>query len=97
MSYAPNLVEEIWSIAVDKGYDHLFLNERGAAVADDHVIVNEQARIPIINIINHRRKPNGAAEFGEYWHTHSDNMEVISAETLDAVGEVLLELIYNRL
>lgn len=97
MSYAPNLVEEIWSIAADKGHNDLFLNERGAAVADDHVIVNEQARIPIINIINHRRKPNGQAEFGAYWHTHNDNMEVISAETLDAVGEVLLELIYNRL
>lgn len=97
ISYAPNLVDEVWNIASEKGYENLFLNERGAAVADDHVIVNEQARIPIINIINHRRKPNGGAEFGPYWHTHADNMDIISSETLGAVGDVLLELIYNRL
>ncbi|MDR9416338.1 MAG: M28 family peptidase [Gracilimonas sp.] len=97
MSYAPNLVEEVWSIAEQKGYSDLFLDQEGAAVADDHMIVNEQARIPIINIINHQRKPNGSAEFGPYWHTHNDDMDIISKETLGAVGEVLLELIYNRL
>lgn len=97
MSYAPNLVEEVWSIAAEKGYDDLFLDEEGAAVADDHVIVNEQARIPIINIINHRRTQNGGAEFDLYWHTHNDNMEIISRETMGEVGDVLLELIYNRL
>ncbi|WP_020402204.1 M28 family peptidase [Gracilimonas tropica] len=97
LSYAPDLVEEVWSIATEKGHGDLFLNEEGAAVADDHVIVNEQARIPIINIINHRRLPGGGAEFGAYWHTHNDNMEIISRETMGAVGDVLLELIYNRL
>ncbi|HBQ58409.1 MAG TPA: hypothetical protein DD671_01975, partial [Balneolaceae bacterium] len=97
MSYAPNLVQEVWSIAAEKGRDDLFLDEQGAAVADDHIIVYEQARIPIINIINHRRTPNGGAEFGHYWHTHDDNMDIISRETMGAVGDVLLELIYNRL
>ena len=97
LSYAPNLVEEVWNIASEKGYDNYFLNEEGAAVSDDHVIVNEQARIPIINIINHSRTPRGGAEFGPYWHTHADNMDIISRETLQAVGDVMAELIYNRL
>ncbi|WP_421774767.1 M28 family peptidase [Gracilimonas sp.] len=97
LSYAPNLVEEVWNIAAEKGYGDYFLNEEGAAVSDDHVIVNEQARIPIINIINHSRTPQGNAQFAPHWHTHSDNMEIISRETLQAVGDVMAELIYNRL
>ncbi|MEX2478731.1 MAG: M28 family peptidase [Gracilimonas sp.] len=97
VSYAPNLVDEVWSIAGEKGYDNYFLNEQGAAVSDDHVIVNEQAGIPIINIINHSRTDRGNAEFAHYWHTHADNMGIISKETLQVVGEVMAELIYNRL
>lgn len=97
VGYAPNLVEEVWNIAREKGYEELFLNEEGAAVSDDHIVVNEQAGIPMINIINHRRGPQGQALFGPHWHTHNDNMDVISKETLQAVGEVMAELVYNRL
>ncbi|WP_142455524.1 M28 family peptidase [Gracilimonas mengyeensis] len=97
LRYAPNLVEEVWNIAREEGYDDLFLNEQGAAVSDDHVIVNEQAGIPIINIINHQRGPQGQAQFAPYWHTHNDDMTIISKETLQAVGDVMAELIYNRL
>jgi Zn-dependent M28 family amino/carboxypeptidase len=97
VNYAPNLVNEVWNIAAEKGYGELFLNEQGAAVSDDHVIVNEQAGIPIINIIHHYRKSNGVAEFPPYWHTQADDMDIISKETLQAVGDVMAELIYNRL
>ncbi len=97
MGYAPNLVNELWEIASEKGYDDLFLNEQGAAVLDDHWVVNENTDIAMINIINHTRGEDGNIVFGEYWHTHRDNMEIISKETLQAVGDVLLELIYNRM
>jgi hypothetical protein len=95
--YAPNLVDEVWNIAEEKGYDDYFLNEQGAAVSDDHVIVNEQAQIPIINIINHGRTERGGTEFAPHWHTHGDNMDIISRETMQAIGDVMAELIYNRL
>jgi len=66
-------------------------------VADDHVIVEELTGIPMINIIHHRMNASGQLEFPPYWHTHNDNMDIIDRETLQAVGEVLLELIYNRI
>ncbi|MFP8488427.1 M28 family peptidase [Gracilimonas sp. Q87] len=97
VNYAPNLVNEVWNIADEKGYGDMFLNEQGAAVSDDHVIVNEQAGIPIINIIHHYRKSNGVAEFPSYWHSQNDDLDIISKETLQAVGDVMAELIYNRL
>lgn len=97
MRYAPNLVEEVWSIARDKGYEDLFPKEDGAGVSDDHVIVNQQAGIPMINIINHGRTVEGGTEFAPHWHTHNDNMDIISKEVLQAVGDIMAELIYNRI
>lgn len=97
MVYAPNLVDELWNIAGEKGYDTYFKEEEGAAVSDDHVIVNSYTGIPIINIINHGKTERGSADFAPHWHTHEDNMKVIGKNTLQAVGEVLTELIYNRL
>lgn len=97
MRYAPNLVDEIWSIAENKGYDDLFINQRGGAVADDHLIVNRQTDINMINIIHHSVNENGSVQFPPYWHTQDDTMEIIDQTTLQAVGDVLLELIYNRI
>lgn len=97
MRYAPNLVNEIWSIAREEGYGHLFLDEAGAAVSDDHVIVNQKTNIPMINIINHNSGDRGNTIFAAHWHTQNDNMAIISKETLQATGNILAELIYNRL
>ena len=97
IGYAPNLVDEVWNIAGEKGYDDLFLNEVGAGVLDDHYIVDQYTDIPIINIINHQRGDDGNIVFGSHWHTHQDDMPIIGKETLQGVGDVLLELIYNRL
>lgn len=97
VNFAPNLVDEVWNIADEKGFSNLFLNEKGGMISDDHYIVNVVAKIPMINIINHSTDEKGNAKFAPYWHTHNDNMENISTATLQAVGEVLLELIYNRI
>ncbi|NBC03902.1 MAG: M28 family peptidase, partial [Bacteroidetes bacterium] len=97
LSFAPNLVDEIWSVGQDLGYEHYFLDERGGRIGNDHMIVEEITGIPMIVIINHRRDENGRVQFSEYWHTQSDTMEQIGRETLQAVGDVLLELIYNRI
>jgi hypothetical protein len=97
MSYAPNLVNEIWSIADMKGYSDMFINQRGGAIADDHIVVQQQAGIEMINIIHHSVNESGTVQFAPYWHTQNDNMEIIDHTTLQAVGDVLLELIYNRI
>ena len=97
MQFAPNLVNEIWSIAAEYGYDQLFLDERGGMISDDHMIVERLTGIPMINIIHHRVGVTGNIDFPPYWHTQNDNMEIIDKEVLQAVGDVLLELIYNRI
>ncbi len=97
MRFAPNLVNQIWSIAAGMGYDHLFVDQRGGNVADDHIIVQQTTGIPMINIIHHSVDNQGNVQFPPYWHTQNDNMDIIDQATLQAVGDVLLELIYNRI
>lgn len=96
MQYAPALVNEIWAIADEKGYDELFISERGDKISDDHIVINRIAGIPIIDII-HYKNNSSDSQFASYWHTHDDDLSIISKETLQGVGETVTELIYNRL
>jgi len=97
MRYAPNLVDEIWSIAGQMGYRSLFPDREGAGISDDHLVINDILQIPTIDIIHHRAGEEGRAVFPPYWHTHRDNMDIITRHTLQATGDVLAELVYNRL
>ena len=97
MQFAPNLVNEIWSIAEEFDYENLFIDERGGMISDDHIIVERLTGIPMINIIHHRMDANGNVNFPPYWHTQNDNLDIIDKNVMQAVGEVLLELIYNRI
>lgn len=94
--YAGPLVDAIWSIAAEKGYEDYFVDINGPPVADDHMIVNQVAGIPMVDII-HYRTSGQDIQFPDHWHTHSDNMDIISLETLQAVGDVVTEIIYNRI
>lgn len=88
MRYARPVVEEVWRIAEEQGHGALFLNQNGAPVADDHMILNQVYGLPTINIIHH--------PFPDVWHTTDDTLEHIDPKTLKVVGEVLVEFIYRR-
>jgi glutaminyl-peptide cyclotransferase len=90
--FAPSVVEKVWRVARQKyGYDHLFVEETSRGpLTDDHVYVNQIAKIPMIDIINHPVN----SFFGEYWHTHHDDMSVIDKETMRAVGQTLLGVLH---
>lgn len=93
--FAPALVNEIWAIADEKGVGNIFVDQKGNRISDDHVVINQTLGIPTIDIIRHDTESE--SQFASYWHTHSDDMSIISKETLGTVGNVLTELIYNRL
>lgn len=94
--YAPELVSEIWSIAEEMGYGGRFADVEGAPVSDDHVVINRVTGLPIIDIIHYRNGEGGGVEFPSWWHTHRDSLDIIDRGTLRAVGEVLSELVFNR-
>lgn len=92
MQYAPGLMTEVWDLAYDMGMGMYFDKTRVGGVTDDHVYVNKLTGIPTIDIINLEGSKNGS--FGAHWHTHGDNMDVISRNTLAAVGQLMLKVIY---
>lgn len=90
------LVDLVWNIADELNHEAYFVPELGLAIQDDHIILNQYTGFKTINIIHH--KPHSpTSSFPDHWHTHRDNMDIIDRNTLAAVGEVLLELIYHRL
>ncbi|MEX2602485.1 MAG: M28 family peptidase [Balneolaceae bacterium] len=97
LQFAPFLVDAVWETAHDLGYEGYFPDQEGSYISDDHMIVEQLTGIPMINIIHHRRNENGSAAFPEYWHTQRDNLEIIDRNTLQAVGDLMTELIYNRI
>lgn len=86
---APALQNTLWSIAAQLGYGEDFTSGQGGAINDDHVPLIE-AGIPAVDIIDLR--PTG---FCDRWHTASDNMEGISAETLGKVGRTVSAYVYS--
>ena len=89
--YASWVVDRVWNKAADLGLGHVFVNQRGGGVTDDHINVNRTG-IPCIDIIQFQTDTETG--FGDYWHTHNDDMRNIDPLTLDAVGRVLMEIIY---
>jgi glutaminyl-peptide cyclotransferase len=94
MEYAPSIVEKVWNTADQIGYGRYFINNQVASITDDHYFVNEVGKIPMIDIIAH--DPTSRDFFPDFHHTHKDNMDIISQETLKAVGQTILQVIYEE-
>ena len=94
MRYAPQIVEEVWSTARDLGYGKFFINAEGGAITDDHQYVILGRNIPCIDIIY--TDPESDNGFGPHWHTQNDTMDNIDRETLKAVGQTVLQVVYNH-
>ena len=91
LEYAPKVVEKVWNTASRLGYSSLFVRQKEAPITDDHLYVNEIARIPMIDIVHFDPV---VGYFGDYHHSQKDNLSLISKETLGAIGNVVLNVIY---
>lgn len=89
--YAESIVARVWAAARNAGAEDYFLDEDGLATIDDHVPVNKNTGIPTIDVIG----DNGKG-FPATWHTISDTPENISPDVLKAVGQTLLQLLYEE-
>jgi glutaminyl-peptide cyclotransferase len=90
MQFAPSLVNQVWTMAQGMGYGNYFLNQTTTAALDDHFFINRYANIPTINIIHKTNKG-----FGDHWHTHKDDIDVIDKRTLKAVGQVVTAVLFH--
>tara|TARA_B100000073_G_scaffold29251_1_gene22360 strand:- start:203 stop:1114 length:912 start_codon:yes stop_codon:yes gene_type:complete len=86
----PEMVKEIWNLADDLGLS-AFEYRVGYEIYDDHVPLWENAQIPAIDIIDFDY-PN---LFYNHWHTQNDVPENCSPQSLQQVGTLLLNYIYD--
>ena len=91
LEYNPNLVRYLWGRADDMGLDAFDITPQ-YAIYDDHIPLHEIAGIPAIDLIDFKY-PNPYANF---WHTMNDVPENCSAESLEQVGKLMVDYIYNR-
>ena len=89
--FHPDLVRDLWDRAKDLGL-HAFIRKIEYAIYDDHVPLYNIAGIPAIDIIDFKY-PNS---FTNFHHTLNDVVENCSAESLDQVGRLMVDYIYNR-
>jgi hypothetical protein len=92
--YNQPLLLETWKTGQQLGYGNHFVNVTGNMVTDDHVFMNQFAGIPTIDIIHF--DINTRNSFPDHWHKHTDNMDVIDANTLKAVGHTVLQVVMNH-
>lgn len=91
---APRILEKVWDRAHHLGYATYFPAVQGSGIVDDHIFVNK-AGIPTIDIIHNYPQAQNQT-FGSFWHTHDDDMDIISKSTLKVVGHVVLDVIYRE-
>ena len=90
--WAKDINRKVWKAANNLGYGRYFVKERGTTVTDDHLFVYQYARIPTVDIIQYSEETG----FYENWHTLKDDMDGIDRNTLKAVGQTVMEVIYKE-
>ena len=95
LQYAGATMQKLWAIGNELGYSNYFSYEKCPGLVDDHLFMNTLGKVPSIDVIDRRKGPDGYGFF-EHWHTHQDNIQAISKETLKAVGQSVLEMAYRE-
>ena len=92
--YASSILQKVWRKANRLGFGKYFVFENAQQIVDDHLYVNQITGIPTIDIIEY--DPATESNFNKHWHTHRDDMKNIDKETLNAVGQTVLDVIYHE-
>ena len=93
--FASTVVKKVWQAARAVGFGSFFPNDEGGRITDDHLPVNQKAKVPCIDIIPYYPDCQ-ASSFGPTWHTVNDNMQHIDRSTLQAVGQTLIQVLFTE-
>ncbi|WP_242927975.1 M28 family peptidase [Pontibacter vulgaris] len=96
MEYAKDVVDKVWKAGNKLGYSDYFKYINSPGIIDDHHYVNTIAGIRMIDIIEYNLNSADGDYFGPYHHRHADSMSIISKNSLKAVGQTVLHVVYNE-
>ena len=95
LQYASSIVDKVWRAAQVVGYGSMFPTATGSNITDDHIPVNKKAKIPTIDIIPYYPACEQSS-FGPTWHTINDDMAHIDKNTLQAVGQTIIQVLFSE-
>ncbi len=82
---APEVVDLVWQVARRAGHGNVFIPSLRYTITDDHLSLQAKG-IRAIDVVDFDYP---------YWHTPEDTPDKVSAQSLQAVGEVALALVAN--
>jgi hypothetical protein len=86
--HAPWLAKEVWGLAKELGLKE-FSPRVLHSIRDDHLPLNEIAKLPTIDIIDFDY-PTVASRSRSYWHTMADTPDKCSGESMTKVAAVVM-------
>lgn len=89
--HAEKWIKKIKTSAAKLGHQELFPDYFVGPVVDDHYFVHKGRGIPMVDLIH--LSPEG--RFPPEWHTRNDNSSFISRDVLTAVGQTVLQMIFD--
>ena len=87
----PKLIKKLGDIARARGFNQ-FEQRLGDEIFDDHIMLIQHAGIPSVDLIDFEY-PNRSTN---YWHTTHDTPDKCSPKSLQVVGQVLYDYIYEK-
>jgi len=94
MRFASDRMHHVWAVAHRLGHAKRFPFNLTQELMHDHYHVSTLAGIPSIAIMHHDNTTKTG--FGTYWHRHDDNLSSIDSQTLGAVGQTVVQVLYNE-
>lgn len=88
---AKKVMTKVWKQAAEIGYSKYFIPQKEAEIVDDHYYVNTIAKIPMIDILHWEPE---FGYFGNWHHSLRDDMSIIDKNTLKAVGQTVMHVVY---
>ena len=88
---AKKVLTNVWTQAAEIGYGKYFIPQKEGDITDDHYYVNTIAKIPMIDILHWEPE---LGYFGDWHHSLKDDMSLIDKNTLKAVGQTVMHVIY---
>ena len=95
MQYASAIVKKVWRAARQVGMGNFFPKSDGGMITDDHVPINQTAKIPTVDIIPYYPDCSQSS-FGPTWHTVNDDMAHLDKNSLKAVGQTIIQVLYTE-
>ena len=91
---APEVVQKVWGLAKDMGYEKYFIPQAKEAITDDHVpLIKAGLRVIDVIDIDYGQRDASGVVLTSYHHTMGDTIDHVSVKSMKIVGDVAVALL----